>query len=38
VATLPPADVPRTHGAIYPIALAIFLAAPGVVLAVYLAM
>jgi len=37
VATLPPADVPRSHDPIYPIALALFLAALGVVLAVYLA-
>jgi putative membrane protein len=38
VATLPPADVPRSHDPIYPIALALFLAALGVVLAVYLAL
>ncbi|MEP6942404.1 MAG: DUF202 domain-containing protein [Betaproteobacteria bacterium] len=37
VATLPPADVPRSHSAIYPISLSLFLAALGVVLAVYLA-
>jgi putative membrane protein len=37
VRTLPPADVPRTHGAIYPVSLSIFLAIVGVVLAVYLA-
>lgn len=37
VSTLLPADVPRSHEARYPIALAIFLAAVGLVLAVYLA-
>lgn len=37
VRTLPPADIPRTHSAIYPISLAVFLAVLGVVLAVYLA-
>jgi putative membrane protein len=37
VATLPPADVPRSHSAIYPITLSLFLAALGIVLAVYLA-
>lgn len=37
VATLPPADVPRSHAPIYPIALSLFLAALGIVLAVYLA-
>jgi putative membrane protein len=37
VRTLPPADIPRTHDAIYPISLAIFLAVLGFVLAVYLA-
>jgi inner membrane protein YidH len=36
VATLPPADVPRTHDPIYPILLALFLAALGVALAIYL--
>ena len=36
VATLPPADVPRTHDPIYPILLALFLAAIGVALAIYL--
>ncbi|MFO1316265.1 MAG: DUF202 domain-containing protein [Burkholderiales bacterium] len=38
VATLPPADVPRSHAAIYPISLSIVLAALGIVLAIYLAM
>ena len=38
VATLPPADVPRSHDPRYPIALSLFLAALGVVLAVYLAL
>jgi putative membrane protein len=37
VSTLPRADVPRSHEARYPIALAIFLAAVGLVLAVCLA-
>ena len=37
VATLPPADVPRTHSGAYPIALSLVLAALGLVLAVYLA-
>ena len=37
VATLPPADIPRTHSAIYPVTLSLLLAALGVVLAVYLA-
>lgn len=37
VATLDPADVPRTHAAVYPITLSLVLAALGVVLAVYLA-
>ena len=37
VSTLPPADIPRTHSAIYPVTLSLFLAALGVVLAVYLA-
>jgi len=37
VSTLPPADVPRTHRAIYPVSLAVFLAVLGLVLAVYLA-
>ena len=37
VSTLPPADVPRSHSAIYPITLSLFLAALGIVLAVYLA-
>jgi putative membrane protein len=36
VATLPPADVPRTHDPIYPILLALFLAVLGVALAIYL--
>jgi hypothetical protein len=38
VKTLPPADVPRTHSAIYPISLSLMLAALGLVLAVYLAL
>lgn len=38
VKTLPPADVPRTHNAIYPISLSLLLAALGLVLAVYLAL
>ena len=38
VKTLPAADIPRTHDAIYPITLALFLAALGIVLAVYLAL
>lgn len=37
VRTLPPADIPRTHDAIYPISLAVFLAFLGLVLAIYLA-
>ncbi len=37
VATLPPADVPRSHAAVYPITLAIVLALLGLVLAAYLA-
>jgi putative membrane protein len=37
VATLPPADVPRSHAPIYPILLALFLAALGLALAAYLA-
>lgn len=36
VATLPPEDVPRSHDAVYPIALAMFLAALGLALAAYL--
>ena len=36
VATLPPADVPRTHDAKYPIALSLFLAVLGLALAAYL--
>jgi putative membrane protein len=36
VSTLPPEDVPRTHDPRYPIALAAFLAAVGISLAVYL--
>ena len=35
VASLPPADVPRTHAAFYPTTLAVVLAVLGVVLAVY---
>ena len=37
VKTLPPADIPRSHSAVYPISLALLLALLGVVLAVYLA-
>ncbi len=37
VSTLPPADVPRSHSAIYPVTLSLFLAALGIVLVVYLA-
>ena len=36
VSTLPPADVPRTHDPIYPIMLSLFLAALGIVLAIFL--
>lgn len=38
VATLPPADVPRSHAPAYPIALALVLALLGLVLAGYLAL
>ncbi len=38
VATLPPADIPRSHAPIYPIMLSIVLAILGLVLAVYLAL
>ena len=38
VATLAPADVPRAHAAVYPLALCVVLAALGVVLAIYLAL
>ena len=37
VATLPPADVPRSHAPIYPILLCVVLAALGIGLAAYLA-
>ena len=37
ISTLPPADVPRTHSAVFPISLALILAALGLVLAIYLA-
>ena len=37
VRTLPPEDVPRSHSAIYPIALSLTLGALGLALAVYLA-
>jgi putative membrane protein len=37
VSTLPIEDVPRSHDPRYPVALAIFLAAVGIVLAAYLA-
>jgi putative membrane protein len=37
VSTLPPADIPRSHEAIYPIALSLVLGLLGLVLAVYLA-
>ena len=36
VSTLPPEDVPRTHDPIYPIMLSLFLAALGIVLAIFL--
>jgi putative membrane protein len=38
VSTLPTADIPRSHAAIYPISLCIVLAFLGVTLAVYLAL
>lgn len=38
VRTLPAADVPRTHAAVYPITLCVVLAALGMVLAIYLAL
>ena len=38
VASLPPADVPRSHAAVYPVGLAVVLAALGLVLAAYLAL
>lgn len=38
VSSLPPQDVPRTHSAVYPITLSLFLAALGVALATYLAL
>ncbi len=38
VATLPAADVPRSHSAVYPIGLAVMLSVLGVGLAVYLAL
>jgi putative membrane protein len=37
VATLPPADIPRSHAAVYPITLCVVLAILGVALAIYLA-
>ena len=37
VGTLPPADVPRSHSAVYPIGLSLVLAALGIALAAYLA-
>lgn len=37
VGTLPPADVPRSHSAVYPIGLSLLLAALGIALAAYLA-
>ena len=37
VSTLPPADVPRSHDPLYPVLLALLLAALGLGLAVYLA-
>lgn len=37
VSTLPPADIPRSHDARYPVALAVFLGAVGLALAGYLA-
>jgi putative membrane protein len=36
VSTLPPEDVPRTHDPVYPIMLSLFLAALGIVLAIFL--
>ena len=38
VATLPPADIPRSHAAVYPITLCVVLALLGIVLAAYLAL
>jgi putative membrane protein len=38
VATLDPADVPRSHSAVYPVGLAVMLAGLGVALALYLAL
>lgn len=38
VASLPAADVPRSHAAVYPVGLAVVLAALGLVLAAYLAL
>ena len=38
VASLPPADVPRSHAAVYPVGLAVVLAVLGLVLAAYLAL
>ena len=38
VVTLPPADIPRSHSAVYPIGLSLFLAALGIALAAYLAL
>ena len=37
VATLPPADIPRSHAPVYPILLCAMLAALGIALAIYLA-
>ena len=37
VATLPPADIPRSHAPVYPILLCAVLAALGIALAIYLA-
>jgi putative membrane protein len=38
VVTLPPADIPRSHAAVYPITLCVVLALLGIVLAAYLAL
>lgn len=38
VATLPPADIPRSHAPVYPVTLSMVLALLGLVLAVYLAL
>lgn len=38
VSSLPPQDVPRTHSAVYPVGLSLFLVVLGLVLAAYLAL